>query len=272
MRLYKNKNMTKKHLIAPVLLILISLSLTACGQTSTSPTNPAATSTAATVKGTNEAPIAKTCATLPPTVSEKFITNASGVSVQMPQVKLSTSDVAWPLILAEAKKWSADAVTVGNYNGQGNPYFTGTPQRVHYAAERGAMWAWGTTFYSPSKQKNLNVSYIDGVVGSSPAFELTSDMIEMYKKDPSLYQDYNPMISSCVVYEIAKQNGLDDQKNYFTIRSMASDYSNQYVWVLEERSRTDDDAGKDVVGKIMHSYIIDALTGEVLKITDGKVY
>jgi hypothetical protein len=251
------------------LMIVICVSLTACGQQS--PTSSINTSTT-TVKKSTEPTIAKTCATPAPTLSEKSAVNASGLTVNMPQIKLSTSDVAWPLILAEAKKWSADAETVGNFVGQGNPYYTGTPQRVHYAAERGATWAWGTTFYSPSKKANLNVSYIDGEVGSSPAFELTSDTIEMYKKYPSIYQDYNPMISSCVVYEIAKQNGLDDQKNYYTIRSMASDYSDQFVWVLEERSRTDDDAGKEVMGKIMHSYIIDALTGEVLKITDGKVH
>lgn len=129
-----------------------------------------------------------------------------------------------------------------------------------------------TTFYSPSKKQTISVSYINGEISTSIPNNLTTDLIDFYNKYLSIYQDYTPLISSCVVYEIAKKNGLDDIKNYYSIRSVSSEYPNRYVWVVEERSRSDFDDGKEIMGKVEHSYIIDALTGEVLKITNNKIY
>lgn len=138
------------------------------------------------------------------------------------------------------------------------------------------MWAWSATFYSPSKNENVYLAYIDGEAGGSIPQQMDERTVEAYAGNTPLYQDVSDMIDSCQAYEIAKQNGLDDISNYYIImtgdnRSLMK-YPGRKTWVVEEHSRTDNDNGKELSGKVRYTYLIDGITGEFLEKGEGRVY
>ena len=84
------------------------------------------------------------------------------------------------------------------------------------------------------------------------------------------------MIDSCVAYESAKAAGFDEKANYFIYMTgdyrSAGKYPGRKTWAVEERSRTDTDGGKETLGKVMNTYLFDALTGELLEKVAGRTY
>lgn len=260
-------------------LILLAGVAAGCQKTPASQTNEfKADKTNKPVK-MNE-PVKKNCDVPPPTMSSPTTTNASGQIVSFTPSKIATSEQAIPKIWAEARKWSADAVLAytDGYFGQGGSFTpVDSKLRSHYASERGAMWAWSATFYSPSKNQRIILSYIDGETGGSLPADLSADELKTFIGDkPTVYQDMSDMISSCRVYEIAQENGFDNKANYSLM--LAADYRShkkypgRKTWVLEERSRTDNNSGKDIQGKVLYSYLIDGQTGELLEKRAGQVY
>jgi len=242
-------------------------------------TAPTSNTTALKANKTN-APVKKNCDILPPTLASTTTTNASGQVITFPlPTKIATAEQAIPKIWAEARKWTADAKlsSIYGYSGQGISFTPPDPKlRAQYATERGAMWAWSATFYSPSKKQRIVLSYIDGETGGSLPSDLSDNEFKTISDKPSIYEDISDMISSCRVYEIAKENGYDDKADYSLISAADFRSRNKYpgrkTWVLEERSRTDNNNGKEITGKIIYTYLIDGLTGELLEKREGQVY
>ncbi|MDD5726825.1 MAG: hypothetical protein PHC53_05520 [Patescibacteria group bacterium] len=264
--------LNKSTLFFSALIVLASMAA-GCQQTSTNQT--------ATSKGNKtNAPIKKNCDLPPPTMSSATTTNASGQVVSASRSKIATAEEAIPKIWAEARKWSADATlsSVDGYYGQGTSLTPTDPKfRSHAASERGAVWAWSGTFYSPSKKQNIYLSYIDGQTGGSLPNNLSDDEFKTYTSGkPSIYADMSDMISSCRVYEIAQENGFDNKANYPIFLAVdyrsRTKYPGRKTWVLEERSRTDNDNGKEIQGKVIATYLIDGQTGELLEKREGRVY
>jgi hypothetical protein len=225
------------------------------------------------------APISKTCTIPPPAFSSTTSTNAVGAETRFSPTHISTSEAAIPKLWEKALEWASDARLTNGYNGEGNYLMlNGDPKaRTHYGEERGAVWAWSADFYSPSKKQRINVGFIDGETGGSLPSDVAADLLKSYEQYPSLYTDVSDMISSCQAYEVAKANGLDDKADYYIIMTgdnrSTKKYPGRKTWVLEERSRTDNDNGKEPMGKIVMTYLIDGVTGEFLeKRPDGKVY
>lgn len=278
--------LNKSTLLCGALIVLASVAA-GCQQTPTSQTAASKSKKTNEFKAdkmntsvkTNE-PVKKNCDVPPPALSPATTTNASGQVTNFTPSKIATSEQAIPKIWAEARKWSADAVLsyADGYLGQGGSFTPVDPKlRAHYANERGAMWAWSATFYSPSKNQRIILSYIDGETGGSLPADLGSDELKTYIGDkPTVYQDMSDMISSCRVYEIAQENGYDNKANYPLM--LAADYRSQKkypgrkTWILEERSRTDNNNGKEIMGKVIYSYLIDGQTGELLEKREGQVY
>ncbi|MFA6099974.1 MAG: hypothetical protein WC750_03800 [Patescibacteria group bacterium] len=260
-------------------LILLASMAAGCQKTPTSQTNEfKADKTNKPVK-MNE-PVKKNCDAPPPVLSSATTTNASGQVVSASRSKIATAEEAIPKIWAEARKWSADATlsSVDGYNGSGSSLTPLDPKlRSHTASERGAMWAWSATFYSPSKKQRIYLSHIDGQTGGSLPSDLSADEFKRYTSGkPSLYTDMSDMISSCRAYEIAQENGYDNKANYpiFLTDDYRSHtkYPGRKTWVLEEHSRTDNDNGKEIQGKVVATYLIDGQTGEFLEKREGRVY
>lgn len=263
--------LNKSTLLCGALIVLASVAA-GCQNAPTS-------QTATSKDNKTNAPVKKNCDVSPPTLASTTTTNASGQVVTFsPPYKIATSEQAIPKIWAEAKKWSADAKlsSTDGYYGQGSFAMADPKTRAHYANERGALWAWSATFYSPSKKQRIILSYINGETGGSLPSDMSTDELKTFTGKPSIYADMSDMISSCRVYEIAQENGYDNQANYSVI--LAADYrsSNKYpgrkTWVLEERSRTDNNNGKEMMGKVIYSYLIDGQTGELLEKRAGQVY
>jgi len=265
-----------------------------CSGTSSSPTtaaNPGGWQGAAVQKGgdDNAAPpsqnqaktmpaIAKTCAVPPPAESAPTSTNAEGKVYPYPKSKIYTSSQAIPQLWAEARKWAPDAKIRGGYHGAGNSFTPTDPKsRAHYGSVRGAVWAWDATFYSPSKKQEIFLAYIEGQAGGSiPQAVQDSTFTADEQRPPSIYTTADDMIDSCVVYELAKANGFDEKANYHIYMTgdnrSAAKYPNRKTWIVEERSRTDTDGGKEVMGKVVNTYLFDALTGELLEKFAGRKY
>jgi hypothetical protein len=133
------------------------------------------------------------------------------------------------------------------------------------------MYSWSGTFYSPAKNQEVYLAYMEDEAGGSIPQTVKADRLESYKKG-SIYVDTSDMISSCVAYEIAKANGLDEMANYYLIKNGYYTPGQKKTWIIWEMSRTDNDGGKEPMGKPINSYVIDAVTGELLKKAPGRVY
>jgi len=216
--------------------------------------------------------ISKTCEVPPAKMSGNKAVNASGKEIEVRPEPLYTSEVAIPKLEAAAKKWAQDARVVGTYS-SGVQSFTPTDIkfRLHYGEDRGAMYSWSGTFYSPSKNQDVWLAYIEDDAGGSIPQTVKPDMLESYNKG-SIYVDTSDMISSCVAYEVAKANGLDEKANYYLIMNGHYAPGQKKTWIIWEMSRTDNDNGKEPMGKPINSYVIDAVTGELLEKVPGRVY
>ncbi len=227
---------------------------------------------------TKAVPVNKTCSVAPPAVSYPTSTNADGKENKAPVYKIATSRQAIPELWKEARKWAPDAKIRMGYHGSGAAFTPTDPKgRAHYADLRGAEWAWSATFYSPSKKEEVYLAYIDGQTGGSiPQAVQEETFQEDEKRAASIYADYEDLIDSCVVYEQAKTQGFDEKANYPIYMTgdtrSATKYPGRKTWVLEERSRTDTDGGKEVLGKVMNTYLFDAVTGEYLEKVAGRTY
>ena len=224
-----------------------------------------------TVQPTQFAPIA--CTATPASVSKDKAVNASGQEISIRPVKLATSTVAIKKIQEEAKKLAPDARIVGNYSSGTMAYIPGNDntKRVHYGQDQGAEYSWMATFYSDSKKQNASVSYIDGVVDMSIPMDVSPDMQKNYKSH-SVYENTSDLVDSCVVYQVAKANGLNEKANYYLILTGYAGAGDTKTWLLWEMSRTDNDSGKEVMGKVINTYIIDGITGTLLKKLPGRAY
>ena len=274
--------------------IIFALTLTAAGCGGTTSTTSPATSPSgfnnaqppagqpATGTPQKAAAVSKACEIPPPTMSAPTTTIANGTVNNVPVSKIHTSEVAIPLLWAKAKEWTSDAILVSGYHGQGNSYTPTDPKfRSHFGNVRGALWAWSAHFYSPSKNEDVDLAYIDEEVGGSIPQTTNADTAKSYVAENSrqvmnTYADYASLISSCQVYEITRANGFDPIANYeivFTGDSRsAHKYPGRATWILEERSRTDNDGGKEIMGKVVNTYLIDAHTGDLLEKQVDRVY
>ncbi|GEM_PF-2993813 len=222
--------------------------------------------------------IKKTCDIPPPALSAPTSTNAEGKEYKYPASKIFTSSQAIPKLWAEARKWAPDAKIRGGYRGNGAAFTTTDPKdRAHYGSARGAEWAWSATFYSPSKKEEVYLAYIDEEAGGSIPQAVREETFQADEKSPpSIYAEHEDMLDSCVVYGLAKAAGFDDQANYHIYMTgdtrSASKYPGRKTWVVEERSRTDTDGGKEILGKVVNTYLFDAITGELLEKVAGRTY
>jgi len=262
--------LNKSILFCGALIVLASMAA-GCQQTPTSQT--------ATSKGNKtNAPVKKNCDMPPPAVSSPTSTNAGGKEYKYPTSKIYTSSQAIPQLWAKAREWAPDVKIRGGYHGAGNSYTpTDIKGRAHYGAVRGAEWAWDATFYSPSKKQEVYLGYIDGQVGGSIPQAIQESTFKADEERPtSIYTNTDDMIDSCVVYELAKANGFDEKENYHIYMTgdtrTATKYPGRKTWIVEERSRTDTDDGKESLGKVVNTYLIDGQTGELLEKREGRVY
>ncbi len=220
----------------------------------------------------NQIVAAKTCDPPPAKISSGKAVNSQGILVDVPPVKLAPSEVAIAIMNNAAKTWSADARLAGGYGSSPqNGYFQGDKSlRLHYGQDRGAEFAWNGIFFSESKKQEIMVAYVNGAVQIAAPQNTTPENEKIYRQG-SVYEKASDLVSSCIAYETAKQNGLDDNANYYIISNGSLNVSPKRTWIIWELSRTENDASREVAGKFLHSYIIDATTGELIKKTEDRV-
>lgn len=224
------------------------------------------------------AAVAKKCAVPPPELSAATATNAGRMEIKTKPVKIYTSSYAIGQLWVKAREWAPDAKIRGGYHGAGTSFTpTDAAYRLHAGSVRGAEWAWTATFYSPSKKEDVYLGYIEGDAGGSiPQAVQESTFRADEEKPTSIYTNYEDMIDSCVVYELAQANGFDEKENYHIYYTgdtrTATKYPGRKTWIVEERSRTDTDGGKESLGKVVNTYLFDAVTGELLGKFTGRTY
>lgn len=165
----------------------------------------------------------------------------------------------------DLKEWSKD-YRIHSVTGM-TTYTMNGDEKVFYGTEGGKFSSWMIDVYSPSKQASVMYLWDDGVGEIGEEMDISEDgkyIVDMYD-NKEVFNDITSLVSTQSIVEEARKNGLDDTTNYIFIylgESNTMDYGNQYVWKIDERSKTEEDEYS--TGLFLNGYVVDAKTGKFI--------
>jgi hypothetical protein len=166
-------------------------------------------------------------------------------AAQQPQ-NLPAAEAAFIDVIAELRSWT------GDYQIQG-------------CSASKDLASWTCNVFSKEKKQVRIAIWNSGDVTLSTPVTMNNQYISAISKKPA-FNELEKAISSEKALAIAKEAGLNSDENdayLFIGESTINQYGAQYVWYIEERSKTKKD--EDGVFELISKYYIDAYEGKLLE-------
>jgi hypothetical protein len=185
-------------------------------------------------------------------------TGQNVIQTRFGSVVVASSIEAGTAILEKARAWSADA-ELHSLSGMPKTALVDDEQ-AYYGYSEGKFATWIATVYAPGTKQSATAGWSDGIATLSEPYGGDDTVYEALESE---IQSLNACIitgSSVAAHADAKEQGLDDAVNYYTME-MAGGTSSDVpaarptcTWTVTERSVTElDEFG---VGKTIRTYTV----------------